>query len=57
MWQDYNMFAKLLDRMLDYLNRYHLKNSNMSSLGITALKKFNELFYPEIKKNLREILL
>ena len=29
----------------------------MSSLGITALKKFNELFYPEIKKNLRETLL
>jgi len=29
----------------------------MSSLGMTALKKFNELFYPEIKKNLKEVLL
>lgn len=43
--------------MFDYLNRYHLKNQAMSSLGQTALKKFNELFYPKIEGTLRELLL
>ncbi len=56
-WEDYTMFAKLLDKMFDYLNRYFLRNQSMSSLGQTALKKFNELFYPEIKKTLRELLM
>lgn len=56
-WENYTMFAKLLDKMFDYLNRYFLKNQSMSSLGITALKKFNELFYPEIKLTLRGMLL
>lgn len=36
-WNDYNMFAKLLDKMFDYLNRYYLKNQSMKSLGQTAL--------------------
>jgi len=25
-WDNYTMFAKLLDKMFDYLNRYFLKN-------------------------------
>ncbi len=56
-WENYTMFAKLLDKMFDYLNRYFLKNQSMSSLGQTALKKFNELFYPKIKETLRELLM
>lgn len=32
-WDNYTMFAKLLDKMFDYLNRYYLKNQSMSSLG------------------------
>lgn len=48
-WTDYNMYAKLLDKMFDYLNRYFLKNQSMKSLGQTALFKFNELFYERIK--------
>ena len=56
-WDDYTMFAKLLDKMFDYLNRYFLKNQSMSSLSATALKKFNEMLYPEVKKTLKEKLL
>jgi hypothetical protein len=29
----------------------------MSSLSATALKKFNEMLYPEVKKTLKEKLL
>lgn len=56
-WTDYNMYAKLLDKMFDYLNRYFLKNQSMKSLGQTALVKYNELFYERIKVDLREVIL
>ena len=56
-WNDYNMYAKLLDKMFDYLNRYYLKNQSMKSLGQTALMKFNELFYDPIRIDLRESVL
>jgi len=56
-WTDYNMYAKLLDKMFDYLNRYFLKNQSMKSLGQTALVKYNELFYERIKVELREVIL
>lgn len=56
-WNDYNMYAKLLDKMFDYLNRYFLKNQSMKSLGQTALMKFNELFYERVKGELREVVL
>jgi cullin 1 len=55
-WDNYTMFAKLLEKMFDYLNRYFLKNQSMSSLGATAMRKFNELLYPEVKRTLREKL-
>ena len=51
------MYAKLLDKMFDYLNRYFLKNQSMKSLGQTALVKFNELFYERIKTDLRDVIL
>ena len=51
------MFAKLLDKMFDYLNRYYLKNQSMKSLGQTALQKFNELYYDTIKVELRDAVL
>lgn len=51
------MYAKLLDKMFDYLNRYFLKNQSMKSLGQTALVKYNELFYERIKVELREVIL
>ena len=51
------MYAKLLDKMFDYLNRYFLKNQSMKSLGQTALMKFNELFYEKVKTELREVIL
>jgi len=53
-WNDYNMYAKLLDKMFDYLNRYYLKNQSMKSLGQTALQKFNELYFDAIKVELRD---
>ena len=40
-WEDFTMFAKMLDKMFDYLNRYFLKNQSMSTLGQSALKSFN----------------
>jgi len=32
-WNNYVMFAKLLDKLFTYLNRYYLKNLSMRSLG------------------------
>ena len=28
-WENYTMFANLLDKMFTYLNRYYLKNQSM----------------------------
>lgn len=45
-WDDFKCFALLMDKMFDYLNRYYLKNQSMTSLGQTALRMFNDEFYP-----------
>lgn len=56
-WDDYVMFAKLLDRMFDYLNRYYLKNQSLKPLGVTALDSFNNLLFNQVKDSFRDEVL
>lgn len=32
-WDNFTKFAKLMEKLFDYLNRYYLKNQNKPSLG------------------------
>ena len=45
-WSNYSMLVKLLVSMFENSNKnYHLENSNLETLGVTALEIFNQDFY------------
>ena len=56
-WSNFNMFAKCLERMFTYLNRYYLKNQSMKSLGQHALQHFNDIYFSAIKDDLLKAVL
>ena len=56
-WNDFNMFAKLLEQIFEYLNRSFLPKFGCRLLGETSLLHFLEQFYEKIKVELREVIL
>lgn len=56
-WTDYTLYAKLMDKMFDYLNRYYLKNNNMPLLGDRCLRMFHEEFFIKHKGTIIEAVL
>jgi hypothetical protein len=43
--------------MFDYLNRYHLKNKENTTLGEIAMQLFVSHFYSQVKDSLRSAVL
>lgn len=41
-WKNFAIFSKCCHRMLDYLDRYFLKNNNLPLLGENSLTKFKD---------------
>jgi len=49
-WQDFTIYATMMDRCFNYLNRYHLSNSSQPPIGATCLAMFKELIFGKLKK-------
>ena len=56
-WDNYTMFAMLLDKMFDFLNSNFLKIQKLQALNLSAFKKFKEIVLPNIKQRLQTSLL
>ena len=41
-WDNFIIFAKMMDRMFDYLNRYYLNNENLPLLGEQCMTMLDE---------------
>ena len=56
-YENFTIYAKLLDRMFDYLNRYYLKNQCLPSLGEKCMSYYKTIYYERQKHELRTALL
>ena len=46
-WTDFTKFAKLIEKLFDFLNRYYLKNQSQPSLGEQSLQDFKEIYFDQ----------
>ena len=56
-WQNYTILVHFMRKMFNYLDRYYLKNCNMSSLAMSALVFFKDKCFTELTEPLRIALL
>lgn len=56
-YENFTIYAKLLDRMFDYLNRYYLKNQCLPSLGEKCMSYYKTIYYERQKHELRTAVL
>jgi len=56
-WKRFTICVHYMRKLLDYLNRYHLKNNNGVNLATTALNLFRDQCFASIKDRLRTAIL
>lgn len=56
-WEDYTIYAKMMDRCFDYLNRYYLSNSSLQPIGANCLVMFKERVFTKMKSHITEAVL
>ena len=56
-WENFTIYAKMMDRCFDYLNRYYLSNSSMPPIGANCLQMFKQLVFQKYKKPVCEAIL
>ena len=44
-WKNYIIYAKMMDRSFEYLNRYYLKNNQLQLVGEKCMSMFNEKIF------------
>ena len=56
-WEDYTIYAKMMDRCFDYLNRYYLSNSSLQPIGANCLVMFKDRVFTKMKSQITDAVL
>jgi hypothetical protein len=56
-YKNFTILVHFMRKMFSYLDRYYLKNSNMSSLAASALSFFKEKCFNKVKEQLKNAIL
>lgn len=56
-WENYCIYAKMMDRSFEYLNRYYLRNNQLQLVGEKCMSLFNDTIFSERKADFTRAIL